>query len=371
MQKRNTKTPTVTVIGTVPGSGEGGISTALPGYLEALNRANVSHEFIASHEGGTAIHKFLVFAKAFGSIGKAISTRRTRHQDQILYIHIGPWFSMLRKLCLVLPGKFMGAKIICHVHSPSLDRYLNSTLGRILCKMYFLQMDRVLVLTDWWHRRLEDAGIANPVVVPNPLSLEFERVARKTLLDNPIECTNNQVRILTMARLVPGKGLALVLQSLVHLPLNYQLTIAGSGPLRTDLEQLVRSLGLMDRVSFLGWVAGEKRLSLFETHDVFVLPSQNDSFGMGFIEAMAYGLPVVALNFGAIPDVVPNNRAGFLIDKPDAYLLAEALNRLESASVRRDMGNQGKQWVLEQFSIDSVATKLKSVVHSLLKEVDS
>ena len=87
---------------------------------------------------------------------------------------------------------------------------------------------------------------------------------------------------------------------------------------------------------------------------------------MGFIEAMAYGLPVVALKWGPITEVVANNKAGFLVDKPNAELLATALKQLDSAVKRKEMGTFGKQWVLRKFSINAVSKKLANVVNGLM-----
>ena len=358
----------IIIVGTAAGTGQGGISTALPGYFEALKRAGIEYQFIASHEGGNTLHKLHLYVGALRSVARSISQTKKNMQTPVLYVHIGPWFSMLRKLSFVWMGKLMGAKIICQVHSPSLDRYLDHVLGRLTCKLFFAQMDRVLVLTEWWRRRLAGVGVARLSIVPNPLAEHFERVASQSPTYAESLESGNPIRLLTMARLVPGKGVELAIQSLAQLPAQYQMTIAGAGPLRNDLEKMVAALGLSERVSFLGWVGGTDRLALFENHDIFLLPSQNDSFGMGFIEAMAFGLPVVALNWGAIADVVAKDRAGFLVEQSDAALLAAELRKLESVELRREMGMYGKQWVLQQFSIDSVAIKLGNVVNSLLEE---
>ncbi len=356
---------TVIVIGTKAGTGQGGISIALPGYFAALQHAGVPYQFIASHEGGSQLHKLRVYLSALRQVWQSIRAANSNQHQPILYVHIGPWFSMLRKLSCVWLGKLLGAKVICQVHSLALDRYLNHTVGRWLCKLFFMQMDQVLVLTEWWRRRIEAEGVDRVSVVPNPLPERFEFIALQPRLFTEQQISNNAVRLLTMTRLVQGKGVELAINSIVFLPDYYILTIAGDGPLRVKLENMVIDLGLAERVCFLGWVTGEDRMTLFENHDIFLLPSQNDSFGMGFVEAMAFGMPIVAQNWGAIADVVANDKSGFLVEQPDAELLATALSKLESVELRRQMGVYGKQWVLQQFSIDSVAIKLDAIVYSL------
>jgi len=354
------------VIGTAAGTGQGGISTALPGYLLAIRRTGIPHQFVTSHEDGTVLHKLWLFIKAMRVVIYLINKAKKQKKIPILYIHVGPWLSMLRKLSFVWIGKLLGGEVLCQVHSPSIDRYLNNKLGRLACRLFFSQMDRVLVLTEWWHHRLAGDMVKRLDIVPNPLPILFEQIAHQIRSQSGSIGLDTSINLLCMARLVQGKGVDLAIQALVHLPSEYRLTIAGEGAMRKELEDMVSMLGVAERVTFLGWVGGEGRLALFENHDVFLLPSQNDSFGMGFIEAMAFGLPVVALNWGAIADVVPNDKAGILIEQPDALLLAQALKLLDSAERRNEMGAYGKQWVLQQFSIDSISVKLGNVVKKIL-----
>jgi glycosyltransferase involved in cell wall biosynthesis len=75
----------------------------------------------------------------------------------------------------------------------------------------------------------------------------------------------------------------------------------------------------------VGWINYEQKKTLFAEHQIFLLPSRYDSFGMGFVEAMAYGLPVVALNFQATPDVVINNQTGILCEPDNLQELAAAV----------------------------------------------
>jgi glycosyltransferase involved in cell wall biosynthesis len=371
MQKQPERKPYLVVIGTAARTGQGGISTALPGYFEALKRAGIAHVFVSSHEGGSGLRKLRVYLSALRQVTLLVHEASNNQLTPILYVHIGPWFSMLRKLSFVWLGKLLGAKVICQVHSPALDSYLNRTVAKLACTLFFAQMDKVLVLSEWWRARLGDSGVKRLAIVPNPLGEDFERVAQQVVAESKKIYNQQAIQLLCMSRLVKGKGVELAIQSLVYLPIQYRLTIAGAGLLLDELRSLSNKLGLTERVTFLGWVSGDDRLTLFEKHDVFLLPSQNDSFGMGFVEAMAYGLPVVALKWGAIADVVANDKAGFLVDKPNAELIAVALKQLATPAKRKEMGAFGKQWVLQKFSINSVAIKLGAVVNSVLHDKSS
>ena len=86
----------------------------------------------------------------------------------------------------------------------------------------------------------------------------------------------------------------------------------GDGPERYVIEELCRELELCDRVTFLGKMQDTR--SVLELSDIFVLPSETESFGLAALEAMAVGVPVISSNSGGIPEVNIHGYSGFLSD---------------------------------------------------------
>ena len=82
----------------------------------------------------------------------------------------------------------------------------------------------------------------------------------------------------------------------------------GDGPERSPAERRLRELGLEDRVAFLG--KQESFAELLAASDVFLLPSEQESFGLAALEALSCGVPVVASNIGGIPELVEHGRDG-------------------------------------------------------------
>jgi L-malate glycosyltransferase len=100
-----------------------------------------------------------------------------------------------------------------------------------------------------------------------------------------------------------------------------KLILVGDGPDRKKAEQLSRELDLCDHVTFFG-----KQSSIVEPlsiSDVFLLPSQSESFGLSSLEAMACGVPVVASNIGGIPEVVEHGESGFVAELGDTKRMAK------------------------------------------------
>ncbi len=171
-----------------------------------------------------------------------------------------------------------------------------------------------------------------------------------------------EIRILTMTRLVRGKHVDAVIKTLNVLPDNYYGIIAGDGPERHQLTTLAESLGVIKRIRFTGWISGEGKSRLIDSADIFCLPSVHDSFGMGYVEAMAHGIPVVALRYGAIPDVVADGETGLLTESPDPAEIAAAIRRLADPDLRYRMGRRAKSWVLERFSSARVGELLRRII---------
>lgn len=147
--------------------------------------------------------------------------------------------------------------------------------------------------------------------------------------------------ILSVGIQMPRKGHDVLLNALALIPdLDWQAKIAGA-PLDAayagSLEDLRRSLGLMDRVTLLGQVDQEHLKDLYRAAHVFALATRFEGYGMVFNEALVNGLPIVSCAAGAVPDTVPP-QAGLLVppDAPEAF--ADALREvLETPSYRQTL----------------------------------
>ncbi len=146
----------------------------------------------------------------------------------------------------------------------------------------------------------------------------------------PAHRRSGSIRLLAVGSIVPRKGLDVLVDALSRIPdLAWTCAIAGSLTRAPEtaaaLGEQIRRLGLDPRITLMGEV--DDPTPLYNDADVFVLPSRYEGYGMVFAEAMAHGLPIVATNAGAIPEVVPPS-AGILVPVDDAEALAVALGRV-------------------------------------------
>jgi len=99
-----------------------------------------------------------------------------------------------------------------------------------------------------------------------------------------------------------------------------------------------------------------------------VMPSYYETFGISVIEAMAFGLPVVATNVGGLPEVVEDGVTGILVPPGDSEALAEGLIRLLSdADLRRRMGRAGQDRVRSEFTVDRIVDQTLAVYESVIR----
>lgn len=100
-----------------------------------------------------------------------------------------------------------------------------------------------------------------------------------------------------------------------------KLLLVGDGPERSEAEKLARDLGVADKVKFLGMQTSF--IELLSISDIFLLPSQSESFGLSALEAMSCGVPVVASNIGGIPEVVGHGEGGYVAEFGDTDRMAK------------------------------------------------
>ncbi|HLT90010.1 MAG TPA: glycosyltransferase family 4 protein [Woeseiaceae bacterium] len=213
-------------------------------------------------------------------------------------------------------------------------------------------------LADTARRTAPDLDIE---VIPNGIDPErFSPPAERRVRKVP--------RLITVARLLERKGIQTILEACARpTVLPVELSIVGTGPYENELKQMVRSLGLDDRVRFLGFVPNEELPNLYRESDIFVLPSETESFGLVFAEAMSCGLPIAASNVGGIPETVRDGVDGLLCPPGEPLSLRENILRLMSnVDTRREISHSQRERILERYSWEQIAARYADVYHAVL-----
>lgn len=114
-----------------------------------------------------------------------------------------------------------------------------------------------------------------------------------------------------------------------------KLILVGDGPDRSECERLCREMGICDKVKFLGKQEG--LVEILTSSDIFLIPSQSESFGLAALEAMACGLPVVSSSVGGLPELIKHNETGYIAEIGDVERMAKYVRELLSNNKKYKM----------------------------------
>ena len=146
------------------------------------------------------------------------------------------------------------------------------------------------------------------------------------------------------------------------------LVLVGDGKDRPRLEQIARDLGVSDLVVFLSRVEARELAACYANCELFALPSRGEGFGLVFLEAMAYGKPVIGGAHGGVPDIVQHGVTGLLTPFGDVEKLSSSLEFLLSDSQRaREMGARGRERVHEEYTFDIFRSRLSGLLQETLR----
>jgi glycosyltransferase involved in cell wall biosynthesis len=175
----------------------------------------------------------------------------------------------------------------------------------------------------------------------------------------------NIFQILSVGYLIERKGFEYLIKAMPLVLKEHKqarLKIVGSGPLESKLKELIYELDLGDEVEIVKNVSDEELLMIYNSADLFVLPSIVDSqgntegLGVVLLEAMACGLPVIGSNIGGIPNIIDNNESGLLVPERDIPGLTEAILQLITDNkLRGKLSHSSLNTVKNSFNWDHIS----------------
>ncbi len=174
-----------------------------------------------------------------------------------------------------------------------------------------------------------------------------------------------RVRFVALGRLEPRKGLDVALHALARVP-DAGLDVVGEGESRASLASLARSLGVADRVRFLGY-ASDVRPAIEAAHAA-LSSARAEGLGIALLEAMAMGRPVVALPTGGVPEIVRDGETGWLAHGRDAEALARVMR--EAAARPEELERRGaraRDRVVASYSVASMRAGYERLYAALEK----
>jgi N-acetyl-alpha-D-glucosaminyl L-malate synthase BshA len=226
--------------------------------------------------------------------------------------------------------------------------------------------DGVTAVSEFLKRMTtEEFQVRNSIeVIPNFVDLSLYSSERR---DRSAFAAPGQKVLLHISNFRPVKRVLDVVRILerVSREVDTVLLMVGEGPERSSAQALGRRLGLQDRMRFLG--TQESIEEIAGLADVFLLPSELESFGLSALEAMASGVPVVGSDVGGLPEVVKHAESGYLLPVGDVEgMAARTLEILKDDERRREMGQAGRRRAEALFGADRVVSQYERYYEKVL-----
>lgn len=144
-----------------------------------------------------------------------------------------------------------------------------------------------------------------------------------------------------------------------------KLLLVGDGPERNRMEEICRQIGLCHEIRFLG--RQEMVEEVLAISDLFIMPSESESFGLAALEAMACQVPVISSNAGGLPEVNVENKTGFLSDVGDVDSLAQSTLKLLTDDAKLAEFRKNALAHAQQFSLDNILPQYENYYEEILK----
>lgn len=341
--------------------GKGGIATVVNVYEQQgfFNRWNI--HYLATGGSTSKLVKLILFVI---SIVKLMTLIATKHVG-LIHIHMASRGSYTRKSIILRLAKFFGVKTIIHLHGGEFETFYNkecSERKKQHIRATFNMADKVITLSSQW------LSWVNTIVKDKTkASVIYNAVQAVELPQKKLK----QPIILFLGYLGQSKGVGDLINAFANVAKKFpevELHLGGEGDL-VKYQTQAKALGIEEQVMFLGWIAGDKKNQCLADANIYCLPSYNEGFPMGILEAMATDVAVVSSTAGGIPDAIENGKEGILVKAGDVDALAIALSTmLENKELREQYVNAAKNKYIHNFSPSIIIPQLNNIYKELLEK---
>lgn len=284
------------------------------------------------------------------------------------------WFSLFRDGLFLRYASGRGIKTIVFFRGWDLkfEKKLNQRF-LWLFRFFFFQTDAAIVLASSFSDKLKNWGYNKPVYIETTIvdeslcniDLDYILNKRKEVY------SNKRVKLLFLARVEKAKGIYeaietyRILQS-INSEFIFELTIAGAG---RELENVKKNIEFnpKDRIYLLGNVSGDKKREAFLNSDIYLFPSYSEGMPNSVLEAMAFGLPVISSNVGAIPDIIENGVNGFVCDQIIvSYFIENIQKLLQNEALMQSICKNNYFKAREKYTTSNVLNRVENIYKEVL-----
>jgi glycosyltransferase involved in cell wall biosynthesis len=271
-----------------------------------------------------------------------------RRESEPALVHAHWWFPS--GIAATWVARMGGIPLVTTMHGTDVRMARNIAASRPAFRHVLKHSAAVTTVSRWLADETQSiVSIERPTVAPMPVATELFDVAPGV---------ERSKRLLFVGRLMPQKGVDLLLDALALLPADVGLDVVGDGPDRDALEARARGLGVAERVAWHGAVKQYELPRLYQRAAALIVPSEEEGLGLVAVEAQLCETPVVAFDSGGLGDVIQHERTGILLRERTPGALAAAVQSVLDRDDRgASLGGAGRLHALATFAPESVARR--------------
>jgi len=295
-----------------------------------------------------------------------------RFKPDLVYFQISPLgWAFYRDCTFVFIMKLFGKHIVYHMHGKGIGEYVSKSLFRKKIYTWAFKNSSVICLSESLESDITTIYPKKPYIVNNAILVipSGSRIHEKE---------KDTIHILFLSNLIVSKGIFVFLDALTLLNTNLlpkiKVSIVGK---ETEIngkivESEIEKRNLSPFVHYLGPKYDEEKNEIYQNSDILVYPTLNDVWGLVILEAMQFGIPVIASREGAIPEIVEDGTTGFLVDKLKPEQIAEKLEILiNDSDLRQKMGQVGRVKFLEKYTLEIFEKNMVNVFNDVLNNLST
>lgn len=297
----------------------------------------------------------------------------------IVHIH----HPFLLSSAAIMYGKKLGIPKILTIHTqyeqyayyiyPIPERVTQEAIKMIISNLAY-KTDCITTPSASMKKIIENYGIKNRIeVIPNAIhliSFKEDDELKRTEIKKKYNLKEDNKIILFVGRIASEKSIDKVIKALAIIKKRNsskeKLLIVGNGPAMDELKQLTRSLKVEEDVIFTGTVSYEEIQHYYKMAYVFTIASTTETFGIVTIEALASGVPVVAVKAPGAADILTDGLDGLLVDD-DVEKIANALEKIIKEPELREKLSLGALKTSEKYSINKISEKMLNLYREAIK----
>ncbi|MFQ3544391.1 glycosyltransferase [Halobacillus rhizosphaerae] len=255
-------------------------------------------------------------------------------------------------------------------HGNDMTAYVKKNGNEVYNELFY-KGNSFTPISEYWKNRLIELGCNEDKINVHRMGVDLKRFTFSVK-----KYSSNDISIISVARLVEKKGIEYSIKAisiLINKGININYTIVGDGPLRPYLQQLIDDLGIGNYVKIAGWRQQTELIELLTESHLLMVPSVTSRNGdmegipVVIMESMAMGLPVLSTYHSGIPEIIEDNKTGFLVGERNILSISEKLTYIiDSPDIVVDVAKNARKKVERNYNIDIQNSNLEKIFKGII-----